>query len=578
MKLPLFKSLLAFGAFVLACSCSDDKVSASDNNEVTFVPCEAAWHVPSEGIVILQDYRVTDLNGNQIGRAVASNPAAPNIVIINDMNGITIVNQIDLNDQSKVKIINGDAAKCTVKPNIPAPDPSVTTCTPAWYIVAEKPYLIYPDSTVTDVAGNQVGRIAAIPGTSLVMVNDMAGAPIIANVDLAAYPVISGNNIRYKIVDSAFHLKDATGDYLIYGNGVVTDANGNIIGSADIANGTIVLTNGAAPITTNFATLPMLLPTSKCVDYVQPVVSSSSVTPPPPPSSSEVAPPPPPSSSSVTPKSSAAVVKSSSSQKKSSSSQAKSSSSQAKSSSSVVTGGCPKIVEKNGGAKGSGFASRYWDCCMPSCAWPENSGGNPSKTCDARGKNPVSGGANICADGQQATCTSQIPFTVEGCEEYGFAFAAVPASAGGQCGKCFQLTFTGQGHYNSTNANTQKLKSKGKKLIVMATNIGGDVQQGQFDVLIPGGGVGMFNGCSQMGWGPQGEQYGGLLSDCEKESNYKANTYAKCLTDKCNKAFGNDEEAKKGCMFLVEWMEAAGNPEHNFVEVECPDVLKQRYK
>ena len=168
---------------------------------------------------------------------------------------------------------------------------------------------------------------------------------------------------------------------------------------------------------------------------------------------------------------------------------------------------------------------------------------------------------------------------VEGCEEYGFAFAAVPAFKGGSlCGRCFQLTFTGQGHYNSTNANTQKLKSKGKKLIVMATNIGGDVGDGQFDVLIPGGGVGMFNGCSQMGWGGQGKQYGGLLSDCEEETGYKAAQYGKCLTEKCNKAFGNDEEAKKGCMFLVEWMESAGNPEHNFVEVECPDVLKQRYK
>ena len=222
MKLPLFKSLLAFGAFVLACSCSDDKVSASDNNEVTFVPCEAAWHVPSEGIVILQDHRVTDLNGNQIGTAVVSDPAAPNIVIIIDMNGSILVNTIDLNDQSKVKIINGDAAKCTIKPKPPVPDPSVTSCTPAWYIVADKPYLIYPDSTVTDVAGNQVGRIAAIPGTSLVMMNDMAGAPIIANVDLAIYPIISGNNIRYKISDPVFHLKDATGDYLIYANGVVT--------------------------------------------------------------------------------------------------------------------------------------------------------------------------------------------------------------------------------------------------------------------------------------------------------------------------------------------------------------------
>ena len=575
MKYPLFKSLFALGTIVLVCSCSDDKVSADNGGDVNFVPCEAAFHLPSERIVILQDYRVTDLNGNIIGTAVVNNPATPNIVLVISSNGETIVNQVDLNDNNKVKIIPGDAAQCTIKPNIPPADPSVTTCTPAWYLVADKPYLIYPDSTVTDVAGNQVGIIANIPTTSLVMVYDNTGATIIANVNLSAYPVIDGNGIRYKITDSVFHLKHATGDYLIYATGVVTDANGNTIGSADIANGTITLTNGVAPITTNFAALPILQPTSKCVDYVQPVVSSSSVTPPAPVSSSQVTPP----ASSAVAKSSSSVAKSSSSQKKSSSSQAKSSSSQAKSSSSVVTGGCPKIVEKNGGAKGSGFASRYWDCCMPSCAWNENSGGNPTKACDARGKNVIGNGSgSVCSGGQGATCTSQIPFTVEGCEEYGFAFAAVPAANGGQCGKCFQLTFTGEGHYNSTNANTKKLKTKNKKLIVMATKTGGDVQQGQFDVLIPGGGVGMFNGCSNMGWGGQGKQYGGLLSDCEESSNYKANTYAKCLTEKCEKAFSNDEESKKGCMFLVEWMESAGNPEHNYVEVECPDVLKQRYK
>ena len=111
----------------------------------------------------------------------------------------------------------------------------------------------------------------------------------------------------------------------------------------------------------------------------------------------------------------------------------------------------------------------------------------------------------------------------------------------------------------------------------MVTNIGGDVNQGQFDIMIPGGGVGQFNGCAGMGWGAQGEQYGGLLSDCEKENNYNAGKYQECLKNKCNSVFSNDSEAKKGCMFLVNYMHAAGNPEHNYVEVECPDVLKNKY-
>ena len=111
----------------------------------------------------------------------------------------------------------------------------------------------------------------------------------------------------------------------------------------------------------------------------------------------------------------------------------------------------------------------------------------------------------------------------------------------------------------------------------MTTNIGGDVQQGQFDIMIPGGGVGMFNGCSQMGWGPQGEQYGGLLSDCEKEKNYKPAATLTCLKEKCNSVFSNDSQAKQGCLFLAEFMHGAGNPLHDYVEVECPDVLKSKY-
>ena len=565
MKFPLLKSLLTLGTAAFLCSCSNDKAAASDNSgDIGFVPCEAAWYLPAEGIVILQDLRVTDVYGNQVG-SIVNVPTSPNIVIVKDINGTTVIPQLDLNDQSKVKVIAGDPTKCSVAPPpTPVVDSTISTCLDAWYLLADKKFLLYADLTVTDETGVQVGTLVAIPNSSYYMINDLAGAPLMGNVDLTKLAVIPGDGVRYKITEPAYHLKDATGNYLIYANGTVTDPNGLVIGSADFTTGVLKGLDGVTPIAvTNIALLPVLTPASKCVDYVPPVPSSSSVVQPPKSSSSSTPPNPPKSSSSVA-KSSSSVAKSSSS-------------SVVKSSSSVATGGCPKINVK-GGASGSGFASRYWDCCMPSCSWNENSGGNPAKVCDSRGKNPTGNGSgSVCSGGGGATCTSQIPFTVDGCEEYGFAFAAVPASNGGQCGKCFQLTFTGEGHYNSTNANTRKLKSKNKKLIVMATNIGGDVQQGQFDILIPGGGVGMFNGCSQMGWGAQGEQYGGLLSDCEKETSYKAGSYAKCLTEKCNKAFGNDSEAKKGCMFLVEWMEAAGNPEHNYVEVECPEVLKSRY-
>lgn len=284
--------------------------------------------------------------------------------------------------------------------------------------------------------------------------------------------------------------------------------------------------------------------------------------------------------------------KSSSSQqaKSSSSQQAKSSSSQqAKSSSSVqpvsssskqvVTTGCPTIKTK-GGASGSGFASRYWDGCKPSCSWKNNAGSaGPAKQCSRDGKTASTNydEQSVCSGGGAATCTSQIPFTIDGCDNIGFAFAAVPASNGGQCGKCFQLTFTGKGKYE-TKGNHKKLE--GKKLIVMVTNIGADVNQGQFDVMIPGGGVGLYNGTSGYNWGSQGAQYGGLLTDCEKEAGTAGdvtNKRKECLIKKCNSSFGSDTQAKEGCLFLANFMEAAGNPTHNYTEVECPEVLKSKY-
>jgi len=284
----------------------------------------------------------------------------------------------------------------------------------------------------------------------------------------------------------------------------------------------------------------------------------------------------PASSQSQQPKSSSAVKSSSSTAKSSNSTP--SSSSQPKSSNSQNGGDVSAEEAKylNAGAGGQpGFATRYWDCCMPHCSWPEH--GGSAKTCDAKGKTPISNDrGSICSGGQGTTCTSQIPIIVS--DKLAYAFAATPGNDG-TCGKCFALTFTGQGKYE-TKTNHEKLK--GKTLVVMASNIGYDVQGGQFDVMIPGGGFGAFNGCSQMGWNiPQNSTtYGGLLSDCENESGYDGDVYSKrkeCLTKKCNSAFANDTEAKEGCLFLATWMEAAGNPLHTYKEVPCPEALKAKF-
>lgn len=281
--------------------------------------------------------------------------------------------------------------------------------------------------------------------------------------------------------------------------------------------------------------------------------------------------------------------KSSSSQKeeKSSSSTAKSSSAQTATSSATTTTSSAstpsgasaknKLKYISGGRSGKGWATRYWDCCKPHCSWPEHAHGNYSKQCTNKGTKESTdwGGGSICSGGGLMTCTSQIPIVID--DSLAYAFAAVPAADGGSCGKCYALTFDGRGKYER---KTNHVRLEGKVLVVMTTNIGGDVQQGQFDVMIPGGGVGLFNGCSSMGWGKQGEQYGGLLSECEKESGTAGNLLTKrkdCLAKKCEQSFANDAKAKEGCMFLATWMEAAGNPTHNYKEVECPTELKERY-
>ena len=247
-----------------------------------------------------------------------------------------------------------------------------------------------------------------------------------------------------------------------------------------------------------------------------------------------------------------------------------------------LSGSCPALVKRSGGMSGSGFASRYWDCCKPSCSWSSNAGaGNEARQCDAQ-MNIISNPneSSMCDGGRSTTCLSQIPFTIKGCDNLGFAFGAVPGAGPKVCGRCFLLSFTGQGKYE-TKLNHQKLAQK--KLVVMASNIGYDVAGGQFDVMIPGGGVGLFNGCANILGNNMGAQYGGLLSDCENEVGWGGSDdeiykrRKECLTNKCNTVFASKANAKAGCLFQANFMEAAGNPLHTFKEIECPQVLKDRY-
>ena len=99
-------------------------------------------------------------------------------------------------------------------------------------------------------------------------------------------------------------------------------------------------------------------------------------------------------------------------------------------------------------------------------------------------------------------------------------------------------------------------------------------------MMIPGGGVGIFNGCSAL-WGINnlGAQHGGFLKDCggDKKVNDVAKVQ-KCLEDKCNSVFANIPDAKAGCLFHAQWLMAANNPSFKYEELEsCPQELVNKY-
>ena len=405
------------------------------------------------------------------------------------------------------------------------------------YVNGNVTYYIGVDGTVSDANGNKVG--AADPTSGLIIANDKT--TIAEGVDFSALSVVTPT-----VITGPAWVMAADQNYVIYTDGKVTTADGTPAGTMNFETQTITGLDGVTVMFQN-------------VDVNTLDVHQANVKP------------VTPSSSSVEqPKSSSSVTPSSSSVAQSSSSVVKSSSSVTPSSSSQASGFTIKYV--NGGKSGSGWATRYWDCCKPHCAW-SGKGGKMTHGCDVKG-NIIndSEASSMCDGGNSGTCLSQIPQVYN--DTIAFAFAAVPGSAGGKCGSCFDLQFTGKGKYASDN-NLAKLK--GKHLIVIASNIGYDVAEGQFDIMIPGGGVGIFNGCSRFGWGSQGAQYGGLLSECETESNYTASKYKSCLTSKCEKSFANDPKAKEGCLFLANWMNAAGNPLHNYKEVECPKELLDKF-
>jgi len=199
----------------------------------------------------------------------------------------------------------------------------------------------------------------------------------------------------------------------------------------------------------------------------------------------------------------------------------------------------------------TGKTTRYWDCCLPSCAWKENTNAShPVNSCTKDGVSLISDFANLykyksgCQGGQAYMCNNQQPWVINDKVAYGFVAAGF--NSGNQkewCCSCQRLQFTSG-------------PVAGKQMIVQITNTGTDLSDNHFDIQMPGGGVGIFNGCSSQ-WGAPGSgwgaQYGGISS-----------------ASQCNDL---PAQLRDGCNWRFDWFKNADNPSVTFERVQCPKEL-----
>ena len=214
----------------------------------------------------------------------------------------------------------------------------------------------------------------------------------------------------------------------------------------------------------------------------------------------------------------------------------------------------------------TGWGSRYWDACKGHCSQRANvatesdeayaAGLTVMRNCNIHDVEVPAftlspdvqqyymgykGTDNACQTGESGTftCTDMAPIQVT--ENLSYGYVAAPG-VNAACGKCFHLQFNGGNKINDVKATHRALK--GKHMIVLASNIGNDVESGQFDVMIPGGGVGNYNALStQIGVPPSGlgAGGGGFLTECQLDKGLgydnTVEAYQKCVIDKCEEVF-----------------------------------------
>ena len=269
----------------------------------------------------------------------------------------------------------------------------------------------------------------------------------------------------------------------------------------------------------------------------------------------------------------------------------------------------------------SGWNTRYWDACKPHCSQTSTDGeeGKPKITSQevyeashytARVCNindieiptftyskglerywvGIQNTPNACQEADPAsgggfTCTDMAPVAVN--DTLAYAFVA-GSDATTSCGKCFHLQYDGSFHDASASNGAKETHKalKGKHIIVMASNIGHDVKPGQFDLMVPGGGPGIFNALQLQITKPGiewGATYGGFLTYCQngEKCGYDGtlNCYQTCVKEMCDAAFGDSKYPNllRGCHWFADWFMAADNPTYQWEEVDCPQYLIDKY-
>ncbi|WP_244224527.1 hypothetical protein [Corallococcus sicarius] len=151
--------------------------------------------------------------------------------------------------------------------------------------------------------------------------------------------------------------------------------------------------------------------------------------------------------------------------------------------------------------------------------------------------------------GTSFTCNTKQPWAMNNTLSYGFAAASLAGKSESDvtCA-CYALKFT------SGAVNGQTFVAQ-----VINASMGAGSGENRFDLMIPGGGVGIFNGCQSQWRAPSdgwGARYGGVSSQSQ-----------------CSQL---PTQLQAGCNWRFGWFKNADNPTVTYRRVKCPAEIIAR--